>query len=531
MTFFAVAAGTIVWGRNMRLSVNIDATPTKGWKTTGGITLGFDPIDGTFTGFFDGGGYAVRGLFINRRGAPTAGERDRVGLFRDINKSGELAVINLGVEDADIRGRTDVGIIAGRANASFSKVWTTGEVVGADEVAAVGGAGGLIANFGARDAVNTIMMSWSAANINANGGQQVGGLVGVNAQTGDNTIDNNWAAGNVRGNRAVAGGFSGNAANATLNGNWSSGAVSGNSDVGGFVGSASGADINFGYWNKDTSGLASSTHGVAAVVQTLAAVNFGGDDATLTWAFGEDDFPLLISLSQPWQAVNLARSLTRIFGVGDAEATEAATGITFTTNGVRLDTNGLASDTGSGGTSIPTCAVVGGELLAQTNYNDITAKLILITDGTQALVSVAATDTHCEVGFANAEDEFAATLRVEISAPAIGDDPAHTARSLTTDYALRIAPERLAAAREIFVAEIAAGDFDWFSTSGIVAGTSSLDWDNDGIANPYDWTPTSVNVNGRPVGVDLTSRFTGEAARRKIRGRFTMCGSCRRSTA
>ena len=464
-----------------RLATNIDATPTKQWKTTGGITLGFDPIGGTFSGFFDGGGYAVRGLFIDRRGAPTAGERDRVGLFRDINKSGELAVINLGVEDADIRGRTDVGIIAGRANASFSKVWTTGEVVGADEVAAVGGAGGLIANFGARDAVNTIMMSWSAANINANGGQQVGGLVGVNAQTGDNTIDNNWAAGNVRGNRAVAGGFSGNAANATLNGNWSSGAVSGNSDVGGFIGSASRASIVSGYWNRDTSDQATSAGGVAAVVQTLAAANFGGDDATLTWAFGEDDFPLLTVLSRPWQAVNLARSLTRIFGVGDAEATEAATGITFTTNGVRLDTNGLAPDTGSGGTSIPTCAVVGGELLAQTNYNDITTKLILITDGTQALVSVAATDTHCEVGFANAEDEFAATLRVEISAPAIGDDPAHTARSLTTDYALRIAPERLAAAREIFVAEIARAISIGFRLAGLSRGTSSLDWDNDGI--------------------------------------------------
>ena len=493
-----------------RLATNIDATPTKQWKTTGGITLGFDPIGGTFSGFFDGGGYAVRGLFIDRRGAPTAGERDRVGLFRDINKSGELAVINLGVEDADIRGRTDVGIIAGRANASFSKVWTTGEVVGADEVAAVGGAGGLIANFGARDAVNTIMMSWSAANINANGGQQVGGLVGVNAQTGDNTIDNNWAAGNVRGNRAVAGGFSGNAANATLNGNWSSGVVSGNSDVGGFIGSASRANIVSGYWNRDTSDQATSAGGVAAVVQTLAAVNFGGDDATLTWAFGEDDFPLLTVLSRPWQAVNLARSLTRIFGVGDAEATEAATGITFTTNGVRLDTNGLAPDTGSGGTSIPTCAVVGGELLAQTNYNDITTKLILITDGTQALVSVAATDTHCEVGFANAEDEFAATLRVEISAPAIGDDPAHTARSLTTDYALRIAPERLAAAREMFVAEIARGDFNWFSNTLIIGSGTTLDWDDDGIDNPYDWTPTSITINGRTVGVDLTSHFTGE---------------------
>ena len=99
---------------------------------------------------------------------------------------------------------------------------------------------------------------------------------------------------------------------------------------------------------------------------------------------------------------------------------------------------------------------------------------------------------------------------MEISAPAIGDDPAHTARSLTTDYALRIAPERLAAAREMFVAEIARGDFNWFSNyDGIVGGTS-LDWDNDGIDNPYDWTPTSVVINGVTVEVNLTSRFTGE---------------------
>ena len=445
-----------------RLATNIDATPTKQWKTTGGITLGFDPIGGTFSGFFDGGGYAVRGLFINR---PVT---DRIGLFSRITKSGGLAVSNLGVEDADIRGRGFVGIVVGDANGSFSKVWTTGEVAGSDP--GFGGVGGLAGNFGAASALNTIMMSWSAANVVGDNQQAVGGLVGVNVQTGDNTIDDNWAAGNVRGNRAAAGGFSGNAANATLNGNWSSGAVSGNSDVGGFIGSASRANIVSGYWNRDTSDQATSTAGgVAAVVQTLAAVNFGGDDATLTWAFGDSvlsetdrvaDFPLLTVLSRPWQAVNLARSLTRIFGVGDAEATEAETGITFTTNGVRLDTNGLAPDTGSGGTSIPTCAVVGGELLAQTNYNGVTVKLNLITSGTQALVSVPRTNTHCEVGFANAEDEFAATLRVEISAPATAG---FDARSLTTDYALRIAPERLAAAREMFVAEIARGDFNWFS--------------------------------------------------------------------
>ena len=481
-----------------RLATNIDATPTKQWKNTAGITLGFDPIGGTFSGFFDGGGYAVRGLFIN---LPNL---DRVGLFRDIRKSGELAVSNLGVEDADIRGRSSAGIIAGQSAASFSKIWTTGEVVAT--VNNVGGLVGLFSTDATNPAPNTIMMSWSTANVR--GSQWIGGLIGSKAGNSGGSFAGNWAAGDVRG-KSISGGLFGRVINATLDGNWSSGSVSGDgSNVGGFVGTASRADIDFGYWNRDTSGRSTSGGGVAAVVQTLAAANFGGDDATLTWAFGEDDFPLLTVHSRPWQAVNLARSLTRIFGVGDAEATEAATGITFTTNGVRLDTNGLAPDTGSGGTSIPTCAVVGGELLAQTNYNGVTVKLNLITSGTQALVSVPRTNTHCEVGFANAEDEFAATLRVEISAPATAG---FDARSLTTDYALRIAPERLAAAREMFVAEIARGDFNWFSNDDSKKfGGTSLDWDNDGIDNPYDWTPTSVVINGVTVEVNLTSRFTGE---------------------
>ena len=39
--------------------------------------------------------------------------------------------------------------------------------------------------------------------------------------------------------------------------------------------------------------------------------------------------------------------------------------------------------------------------------------------------------------------------------------------------------------------------------------TSTIDWDGDGIANPYDWTPTSITVDGRPVEVNLTAAFTG----------------------
>ena len=61
--------------------------------------------------------------------------------------------------------------------------------------------------------------------------------------------------------------------------------------------------------------------------------------------------------------------------------------------------------------------------------------MTLITGGNQNFAS-AATD-NCEVGIANAPNEFAATLRLEISAPATAG---YRARTLTTDYALHIAP-------------------------------------------------------------------------------------------
>ena len=91
-------------GAHYRLGADINATVTRGWVTRG--LGGFKPIDG-FTGFLDGcvtdecdgGFYVVRGLFIDRTS-------DNVGLFSQIIKSNpnELAVSDLGVEEADISG-------------------------------------------------------------------------------------------------------------------------------------------------------------------------------------------------------------------------------------------------------------------------------------------------------------------------------------------------------------------------------------------------------------------------------------------
>ena len=470
-------------GAQYRLAMDIDAAPTKEWDSD----AGFNPIGGSFTGLLNGDGFAVRDLFIDRSG-------NEIGLFREI--SNVLAVWNMGVEDADIRGGANIGIIAGGlSGGSIGRVWTTGKVVGSGN-----SVGGLV-GFSFNTDQSTVMMSWSTADVR--GANGVGGLIGQNSADPNSTdFSDNWAGGDVNGGTTAAG-LVGISNRGAFTRNWSSGAISGGARAG-FVGGGANNSYSGAYWNLDTSGVSNSAGaGVSVVVQTLAASDFGGEAAAAAWAGLDDnaDFPLLADLSRPWQAVNLARVLTRIFGVDDAAMTEAAAVMTLTTNGLRLDTNGLAADTGSGGTSKPTCAVVGGELLAQTNYNGVAVKLALVTDGSQEMVAVARTNTHCEVGFANAENEFAATLRLEISAPSLGDD---AARVLATDYALRIAPDLSAEARDDFVRAIGGGDFDWFSDALIVGSGSSGDWDGDGIANVYDWTPTSIEVRGEPTGVNLT---------------------------
>ena len=493
-------------GAEYVLAMDIDATPTKEWdKNAQSKPAGFNPIgffvdidnNAAFTGFFDGRGYAVRNLFIDRT-------TNNIGLFAVAGfqtGNGKLIVSDLGVEDADISGNDSVGILAGAADGVISKVWTTGKVVGSANN--VGGVIGAMNSGDIDTALATIMMSWSTADVE--GKLLVGGLLGQSAAGSDDAVaDNNWAAGDVSGSEFV-GGFSGSSSISEFTRNWSAGAVSDATNVGGFLGidyDDPDTDNVYNYWNLDTSDQTDSVSADGVVVQTLTVSDFGGNAAAAAWDFGDSDisngdadFPLLKDVSQPWQAVNLARALTRVLRVNDFGAVAVA-GTIIHTDLLRLDTNGLAANERADGTSAPSCSLDDdGVLRAQTNYNDITVELSLLTDGGQSFV---AASNNCEVEFANAAEEFAATLRLEISAPAIGAD---AARSLTTDYALRIAPDLPADALAKFVAEIEEGDFDWFGDRGTA---SSLDWDNDGIENPYDWTPASVAIDGEPIEVNLT---------------------------
>ena len=488
-------------GANYRLATNIDATPTEQWD--GGN--GFDPIGNIrgggfgfapFTGFFDGGGYAVRGLLIDRLA-------QNIGLFVGIVKRGELAVLNFGVEDANIGSGNSAGILAGSIDANISKVWTTGVVNG---FADAGAFAGVFVGTGS-GAANTIMMSWSTAdviavdlaNTNAN---RVGGLVGFNSLRSGAFLDDNWVAGNVSGEGDV-GGFAGgsntsNATRTTFTRNWSAGAVLGGPNLGGFAGADGNTEYTSIYWNEDTSNQTDSAGGgEGAVVQTLIAANFGGNDSTLTWDFGDSvlsdtdaaaDFPLLKDLDQPWQAANLARALTRLLGVSDAATLALEAGTTITMITLRLDTNGLAADERADGTSAPSCSfeITGDNRVfrAETNYNGVTVDLRFLADGNGNFLP--GRTENCEVGIQVDVADLTATLQLEIFAPATAG---YEARSLTTEFALQISltptVDPLDAVDD-FLAAIEAGDFNWF--------TNTIDWDNDGITNPYDWTPT-LGVN------------------------------------
>ena len=401
----------------------------------------------------------VRGLFINRV------DRVEAGLFAEINSPHEIT--DLGVVEADIRAHAaEIGILASRLNSDVRRVWTTGRVVGFGN--AVGGLAGV--------ALANVHESWSTADVW--GTNYVGGLIG-SFFSNTITLSDNWAAGDavVGAGGDLVGGFGGGVRDAVVSfeRNWSAGAVAGDPSDSGFLGGVGldmddSVSVSLNYWNVDTSGITISQDDRIApsvVLQTLSSVAFGGAAAT-AWAFGDSDlsdtdgiadFPLLTVHDRPLQAVYLARALTRILGVGDAATIHLtrrtstrflgvsdvatfmaalAAGTTVTTDGIRLDTNGLAADTGTGGTSIPNCSVVGGGVLrARTNYNGVTVELSLLTvTGGDQKFALAATD-KCEVGIANAPNEFAATLRLEISAPATAG---YRARTLTTDYALRIAP-------------------------------------------------------------------------------------------
>ena len=182
------------------------ASPTanqgKGW-----LPIGIWP--NPFVGSFDGQGFEIRDLFIDREG------EDNVGLFSFVDTGG--IIMGVALIDADVTGEVYVGGLVGHNHdGSLSNCHSTGNVAG---------------------------------------DMQVGGLVGIN----EGTVSNSYSTATVTGGEAVGGlvGLNGG----TVSNSYSTGSVTGNSSVGGLVGWNDEGTVDNSFWDTETSGQATSDGG------------------------------------------------------------------------------------------------------------------------------------------------------------------------------------------------------------------------------------------------------------------------------
>jgi hypothetical protein len=196
---------------SFQLQNSIDCSDTENWN--GG--QGFDPIDG-FRGFFDGQGYAINNLTINR---PL---EDSVGLFGEFYGT----VVDVGI-NGSITGSNYVGgLVARTANGStVLGAEVDVEVVGNDNV---GGIVGML-NYG------TIEKNAFFGAVTSN--NKAGGIVGYYAYGGnlhDNYFDGGTIAGVIAG--GILGGFEAGGVDKNVYNNWARGVVTSSVSAGGIIG-------------------------------------------------------------------------------------------------------------------------------------------------------------------------------------------------------------------------------------------------------------------------------------------------------
>jgi hypothetical protein len=313
----------------------------------------FDP----FVGIFDGQGYEIKDLFINRP------DEVGVGLFGAVVGWVEGGIIeNLSVVNANVTGDIGVGGLVGLNGGTVSNCYCTGNVTGESRVGGLVGfniaivsqsssstsvtghfflVGGLIGYntgnvsnsysvarmtgglgvgglVGGNDG-GTVRNSYSSGSVI--GDEYVGGLVGHNWNwdaivgscyssgnvTGDSrvgglvgyngydaTVDTSYAAVSVTGNNSVGGLVGYNLA--TVSNCYSSGNVAGNSSVGGLVGNNT-ATVSNSFWDREASGMEISDGGVGKLTTEMM------DIATFTDTRAE-------GLDDPWDITAVAHGET-----------------------------------------------------------------------------------------------------------------------------------------------------------------------------------------------------------------------------
>lgn len=261
---------------NFLLMNDLDST-TAGYEELAGPTAnegkGWQPIGiwpDPFRGSFDGQGFEIRDLFIDR---PV---EDYVGLFSFVETG--AVIVDIALINANVTGQTYVGALVGHIHdGNLIDCHSTGSVAGDTEIGGLAGENGAIVSNSYSTAKvsgsfvvggllgqnhGTLSKSYSIGKVT--GDEYVGGLVGWNH---DGTISNSYSSGTVDGVSLVGGLVGSN--QATLSSCYSIGNVTGLMYVGGLTGRNYQGTVSNSFWDIETSGQATSASGTGKITANM----------------------------------------------------------------------------------------------------------------------------------------------------------------------------------------------------------------------------------------------------------------------
>ncbi len=235
--------GNSKWG----MSASFTGTGVvEGWEPIGACSRDGDCTDATdtpFTATFEGRGFVIRNLYINRPSNP-----NETGLFGAT--SGTLSQI--GLENVAVRGNSYTGSLVGVQNGGrIRNSYATGAVTGASNVGGL--VGRLVADASLRNSYATSTVTGETL-----GGLHVGGLVGDQRLGG--TISNSYATGAVTNTGNNTGGLVGTQSGptSTIMNTYATGMVTSSTpNKDGLVGFS--GTITNSYWDQMTTGISSSS--------------------------------------------------------------------------------------------------------------------------------------------------------------------------------------------------------------------------------------------------------------------------------
>jgi hypothetical protein len=269
---------------------------------------GWRPIANSFNGHFDGDGYKIIGLWINR-------DANNVGLFQSVAMGASIS--NLGVEidpAKSITGNNMVGGLVGTNYGAIINCYVTGSVAGnSDNV------GGLIGfNYG-----GCIFTSFACGKVR--GAKNVGGLVGNTFGYYSINITDSYAASEVTGTEYVGGLVGWN--NSDIISCYANSTVTAENkaEAGGLVGNTTGKDairVPNNYFDKQTAGLtdphdAAFGKTTAEMQKASTFVNWGFDN---TWTIRQNEsYPYHTRQSAPAVIKGVAATSVTVDLLNDAE--------------------------------------------------------------------------------------------------------------------------------------------------------------------------------------------------------------------